>query len=462
MLVRSHRVQLLTGALALLTIAGAIVFAIALRPAHPAPPHRAHARSAPAARRTASKATGSATAASPVVGAPSIPPRLYAPASCTSTLAPGASVAAALQGARGGAVICLSSGDYDATTAIDLSGITPASNVTLEAAPGATVKLGWLDMSSENENLTVQGVELDGGVSLTGAASNITFQYDTVSGSFGATSGFYFYGDGKQQTNIKVLFNQMDHLAPPDLSPTGAGQCVTIAGTAQEEHDFDVSYNVCGPGIANHYTQVGGIDGLTEDHNTFLGPAAPEALRTQQHNNVLQVFGDSDGIDFSNNLIRDTDSRGQTVLIEEGQFSNLRIDHNLWDEDSQCLTNWNCYSYAFSSCASDGLQFDYNTVIDSHWGTLITNSLDGRTGCRASGTGYSVTHNVFVGTNGGEDISYAECMRDCVFDYNATQDASANRADSTHYVIDWAPHWTDPASFSAAGLPFAAGYDAGG
>ena len=388
----------------------------------------------------------------------SAPPYVQVP--CTTTLSPGADIQSALRSAAPGAGVCLNAGNYNQATEIDLANISPSGTVTLEPAPGATVNLGWLNMTAANRNLTVQGFNLTGGVSETGSASGLVFSHNTVSGTAGATMGFYFYADGGQQNGIQVIANQMSNLAPTDLSPTGAGQCVTVAGGSQIEHNFTVNYNVCGPGIGNHYTQFGGIDGLTEDYNQFLGPPAAEALSQQTHNNVIQIFGDSDNIDFSHNVLRNNDSRGQEVLFEEGSLTNVTMNGNLFVGDPMCLKNSNCYSYAVGLCSVTNLQFNYNTIVGFFWGVQVTNSDGGANGCTNSGSGYTITHNIVVNTPDNSDITYAECSSSCTYDYNVTDDGSAGKAGSNH-VVNWKPQWTDGTNYKPVGLPFPAGYGSG-
>jgi hypothetical protein len=389
---------------------------------------------------------------------PSAPPYVQVP--CTTTLNPGANIQSALSSAAPGAGVCLNAGDYNTSTEIDLSNIAPAGTVTLEPAPGAAVNLGWVNMTGTNRNLTIQGFNLTGGVSETGGASGLIYGHNTVSGDAGASQGFYFFADGGQQNGIQVIANQMNNLAPADLSPTGAGQCVTVAGGQNIEHNFTVNYNTCGPGIGNHYTQFGGIDGLTEDYNQFLGPAAPEALSQQTHNNVIQIFGDSDNIDFSHNVLRNNDSRGQEVLFEEGSLTNVTMNANLFVGDPMCLKNVNCYSYAVGLCAVQNLQFNYNTVVGFFWGVQVTNSDGGVNGCDATGTGYAVTHNIVVNTPDNADITYAECASSCTYAYNVTDDTSS-REGANPAVFNWKPRWTDATSYLPVGLPFAAGYGSG-
>jgi hypothetical protein len=288
---------------------------------------------------------------------------------------------------------------------------------------------------------------------VTGSAGALTFSGNRISHT---SSGFYFYaGQGVVQHDIRLISNRLDHLHAPDLAATGAGQCVTIAGGRDQERDFVLTGNVCGPGIGDHYVQVGGVTGLTIEHNTFLGPADPEALTRHTHNNVLQVFGDSRDVTFSHNVIRATQSRGQTVLIQEGRFDHVAIDGNLWHEDPRCLTDTNCFSYAIEVYNAHGLSFQDNTIVDSRWGVLLTD-LDPRS--YTSGTDYRVTRNIVVGAVGNPDINFQYCAVRCVFDDNVTGDRSAHQDGAQRYVVDWTPSWQAEGPFVARGLPFAAGY----
>jgi hypothetical protein len=373
-------------------------------------------------------------------------------AACSVTVAAASGAAGAtraLDAAGSGGRICLQAGHYGA---IALSNFNPSATVTLAPAAGAQVTVGPLSLTGPNHDLTFEGLSL-GPVSVTGAASRLAFIDNHLSG---LGEGFYFYaGQGNEQDGIQVLGNHIDHLHAADLSAPGAGQCVTIAGGATEERNFTLNHNVCGPRIGDHYFQVGGIDGLTAEDNAFLGPVDPEALKQQTHNNVLQVFGDSRNINFSHNVMRNTESRGQTVLIEEGHFDNVTVDGNLWQEDPTCLKDPNCFSYAIDIYNAHGLSFQNNTVIDSHWGVLLT---DVEPQSYPSGRDYQISHNIVVGTSGNYDITFQHCATHCTFDYNVTADDSAKQAGSHRYVTGWKPVWSAGAAHDPVGLDFAAGY----
>jgi hypothetical protein len=390
---------------------------------------------------------------------------------CTTVLGVGANIENALSRAAPGDMVCLSAGNYGAVT---LSGIAPAGNITLAAQPGAVVTLNQLTLTgAANSNLTVQGFNISRGVQdVSGTPGGLVFQYNTI--SYNAHDyGFYFDADGNggnnTQTGVKILYNQIDHV----------GECLAVTRGTDQERSFTFSGNVCGPGIGygdtsssqpGHYIEIGGVTGITVDNNAFLGPADPNVSNAGLHLNVFHVFGDASNIDFSNNILWHTQTIGQALLIQEGQFDSISINNNLDVEDPACdVANSNCTSYAFWTADVHNLSFQNNTVVGSYWGVILTISQTSQD--YHGGTGYNIAHNVAVQTADDSDLSYGECTSSCTFDYNVTDDASANQGGSTHYVIRWSPRWTStswnpttpyvqpPAGYyQPVGLPFAAGY----
>jgi hypothetical protein len=375
-------------------------------------------------------------------------------AQCSRTLHPdqAGDIGDVLRSARGGAVICLAPGVYGGPDGVEIAGVSPTSPVTLRPIPGHGARLTGLALRDSTHNLTIRGFSL-GPVSVTGSASELQFIYNNIQH---ATSGFYFSASpGNVQTGIRVSHNRMAHLVSPSLGGVATAQCVTIAGGATEERHFTVSHNVCGPDIGDHYFQVGGIDGLVADYNTFLGPPNSEIFSQGAHNNVLQVFADADNVEFSHNVIRNTESRGQTVLIEEGHFENIRIDDNLWQEAPICLVQEDCHSYAIQVYNAHGLSFSNNTVIGSYWGVILTT---GESQSWPTGENYTITHNIVVGTRDNRDLSFLGCTSNCVFDYNVTDDGSSRQGGSQHHVARWRPRFRDTTWYEPIGLRFPAGF----
>jgi hypothetical protein len=401
-------------------------------------------------------------------------PRIGAPgpaAHCTTTLTVGADIQNALSTAKPGAVVCLNPGTYGDVT---LTGINHSRTVTLAPTPGASVHIGGLTFVGPRttSNLTVEGLFIDSGVDdRTGTPGGLVFRYDTIEGVRGGYA-YYFYADGSSSGNytqrgVKMLYNRIDHV----------GACLEVDGGAGMAFDFTFSHNICGPGVgagatvpsnASHYLQIGGITGFVADNNAFLGPMDPNYERAGLHNNVLHTFGQTAYVHFANNFMWHTQSRGQTILLEEGKLDDLTIDNNLDVEDPQCDVRGNCSGYAIYVDDAHGLTVQDNTIVDSYWGVLLT---DANSMGYPGGANYRITRNIAVGTRGNPALSYGRCFSTCIFDYNVTDDRSANQHHPTHFVTRWRTKWrstrwvpsvadaTPPAGYySAIGLPWAAGY----
>jgi hypothetical protein len=390
---------------------------------------------------------------------------------CTRTIGVGASIQHALSGARPGAVVCLSAGNYGSVT---ISGISPPDRITLAPVPGARVVLTDLTLTgAPSANLTVQGLHIPGGVAdEAGSPGGLVFRYNTISHNAHGY-GFYFdaggNGHGGTQTGVHISHNRIDHV----------GECLAITRGADQEHAFTFSHNICGPELGygdtqstqpGHYIEIGGIVGVKVDNNAFVGPAASNAASVGLHLNVFHIFNGASNVDFSNNILWHTDTIGQAVLLQEGRYDHVTIDNNLDVEDPACdAPRSDCKGYSFWTADDHGLSFQHNTVVDSYWGVLLTESQTG--GDYDRGTDYRVTRNIVVGTDGGPDMSFGECSGSCVFDNNVTSDHSS-RKDGAHIAVArWHPRWrstswtpTYPYFRPPAGyyrpirLPFAAGY----
>jgi hypothetical protein len=368
-------------------------------------------------------------------------------------------------------VVCLRAGDYGS---VRLSGISPARRLTLAPVPGAKVRFSELMLTGgPSSKLTVQGFHIARGVSdATSTPGGLVFQYNTISRD-PQGYGFYFdpFGDGGHgtQVGVKILHNRIDHV----------GECLAVPEGIPVDRGFVFSHNVCGPGIGyhdtestqpGHYIEMGGAQNVRVDHNAFLGPADPNVASVGLHLNVFHIFGDASNVEFSNNILWHTQTIGQALLFQEGRLSNVRINDNLDVEDPACdAHNSPCQNYSFWTADDHGLSFQHNTVVDAYWGVLLTETQTSED--YHGGTGYTVAHNIVVGTVEGPSISFGECSGSCVFDYNVTDDGSAHGAHSTHAVVNWHPRWgrtrwtpkfpyrRPPAKYyRPIGLPFSAGY----
>jgi hypothetical protein len=321
-------------------------------------------------------------------------------------------------------------------------------------------------------NLTIQGLYIDGGVAVrTGTPGGLVFQYDTIH-DIPRGFAYYFYANGSSpgnytQAGVKILYSQIDHV----------GACLEVDGGRGLAGDFTFSHNVCGPGIgagatvatgASHYVQIGGITGVTVDDNAFLGPMDPNYIAAALHNNVLHVFGGASGITFSGNLMWHTQSRGQTILLEEGHLDDVTVADNLDVEDPSCDVLGQCSAYGVFVDNAHGLRVTHNTIVNAYYGVLLTRSGGAS---YPGGSGYDVSRNVIVGAKGGAALSYSGCLSDCTVDYNVTEDRTADQPGGHHALAHWSPRWETtewapaspfagppPGYWRAAALPWDAGY----
>ena len=372
---------------------------------------------------------------------------------CTRTLSVGSNIESALHSAAPGSVVCLAAGNWSDP---NLSGIAPSSNVTLAAAPGATVNLASLTISgtSVSKNLTVQGFHIGGVTVISGTPGGLVFQYNTLE-NLPQDYAFYFYADGSgngfTQSGVKILYNQMDYV----------GDCLTVAGSNSMEANFTFSHNVCGPHVADgdsassqpsHYIEIGGVNGITADNNAFEGPMDANYIKAQLHNNVFHVFGSSSNVDFSNNILWHTESRAQTILIQEGQFSNVTVNNNLMVEDPGCFQNTDCYTESMEIYAPHGMTVLNNTVLNSGLGLRYGETCSN--GCNSSGNNMTLESNI-AGPVSGQAQNYAiwSCASACTADHNVSADSSAPGSSAT---MNWGGNWQTTSWTPNVGSPWSA------
>ena len=404
--------------------------------------HRSHRRDKRRRRhrrgRKHERRPGSAKPPPPAATTPP-PPRRPA---CNNTVSGSSTVAGALSSASPGSAVCLSAGSY---TTLTLDNINPAGNVTLEPAEGAAVEIEGMNMASDS-NLTIIGFELHAGIDVREQDSNLIFSENLTRES---ECGYFLYGEGNSGiSNVQILDNRMEDLDFTGPEGTCSGEGVVFIGKVS---NLTIDGNTIGPHIANHYTHTGGVQGLREDGNTFLGPSLRSHHGSSDHQNILQIFGSSTNVEFSNNVMRDTETNAGSLLFQEGQMYNVKVDNNLFDHDAE--------GYSVQIYPVEGLEFAHNTVVDSHWGVYFRQAEPPRDS--SYGDNYDVVDNIFVGNTGGTpDVTEKGCSSACTFDYNVSGDRSAT---GPHSVDNWAAHWSEapPLLYQPLGLPIEAGYRVG-
>ncbi|HEY0390343.1 MAG TPA: right-handed parallel beta-helix repeat-containing protein [Solirubrobacterales bacterium] len=352
-------------------------------------------------------------------------------AGCSQTLPAGANLSSAVSSAAGGAVICLSSGPYS----LNVTKANKSSMVTIKPATGAAPSLDY-SMLNQATNLRFQELKFTGGIEALGPASKLQFVNNEFVGPFG------FHGNGQAQSNgtevTDVLFdgNYLHNLDYTGTQGTANGYGLTASNGVSR---FTVTNNTI-KSTASDYLQFASPNTVTIDHNTFLGPSLLGSHA--DHQDLVQIFGGGKNVTFTNNVARNTETQ-ESLLFQEGAFSNVVIENNLFDHDSRGYT---CQLYQ-----SSGMIFRNNTVVGSHWGCLFRDLASS-----AAGSGYQVDHNIFTNTAEGSDVSTEGRAGGWgVYDYNVSEDGSAG---GSHSVRNWSPSWSDTTSYTPLGLPFAAGY----
>jgi hypothetical protein len=145
--------------------------------------------------------------------------------------------------------------------------------------------------------------------------------------------------------------------------------------------------------------------------------------------------------------MRNTGTNGGSLLFQEGQMKNVKVDNNLFDHDAD--------GYSVQIYPVEGLEFTHNTVVGSHWGVYFRKA-EGPD--QSYGDDYNVTDNIFVENDksgGAPDVAEEGCSSNCDFDYNVSSDDSAEGA---HSIKNWTPQWLNTTFYLPIGLPFEAGY----
>jgi hypothetical protein len=359
------------------------------------------------------------------------PPPPYEPSPCDRALDPGANLTSAIASAAGGTTICLNGGSWS----LDLSGVRKSPAVTVRSADGATATLSHSQIA-HSSGLSLAMLTFTGGADMVGANDHVSFLNNEFKGNFGIRANGEEASAGTKVTDVTIEGNyihDLDYTGPQEVAN---GYGVTAVNGVER---FSIAYNTIKSPASDYLQSASPVD-FTVDHNTFLGPSLLGSH--EDHQDLWQIFGGGKNVLFTNNVALHTETQ-ESLLFQEGAFSNVVIEGNLFDHDSLGYT---CQLYQ-----STGLVFRNNTVVGSRWGCLFRD-LDSS----APGSGYQVDHNVFVGTGEGSDVSTeGRAAGWGTYDYNISSDGSAGGA---HSVRNWAPFWEDTLGYVPLGLPFAAGY----
>jgi hypothetical protein len=351
---------------------------------------------------------------------------------CTQTLAPGASLSSAISSAPGGSVICLNGSSWS----FNLSRVNKSSYVTVRSSGSQTASLGYSILNT-SKYLRFQDLKFTGGAEMIGASDHIEFLDSEFSGPFGLRANGEEASGGTVVADVVIEGNVFHDLDYTGSQGPADGYGITAVNGVER---LTITNNTI-KSVAADYIQLASPDSVVIDRNTFLGPSLVFS-HPQEHQDLVQIFGGGRNVSFTNNVARNTGTH-ESLLFQEGSFTNVVIENNLFDHDSRGYT---CQLYQ-----SAGLIFRNNTIVGSHWGCLFRD-LAGR----SAGSGYQVDHNIFVDTEASTDIATeGRASGWGTYNYNVSGDSSASGSNS---VRNWSPSWSDSVSYAPLGLPFAAGY----
>jgi len=352
------------------------------------------------------------------------------PGECTTNLSPGADVVDTVSNAAGGSVICLD-GSFGG---IAIDGAHKSPPVTVRSGPTGRATVDGISLTDPS-GLRFIGLDITGGASVTPSGADIQFIGNDISG----VAGIYLFGDyrlGGQISDVLIEGNNIHDIDYSGIQETGYGYGIEGVGDVRR---MTIRDNVIKSPASDYIQSATPIDWVV-DHNTFLGPSL--LGDHEDHQDLWQIFGGGENISFTNNVARDTETQ-ESLLFQEGAFTNVAIENNLFDHDSLGYT---CQLYQ-----SSGLIFRKNTIVGSQWGCLFRDLESS-----PPGSEYEIDHNVFTGAEASFDISdEGRAGGWGTYDYNVSSDSSAEGLNS---VRNWAPSWLDTTNYVPQGLAFSAGY----
>lgn len=287
--------------------------------------------------------------------------------SCSTVVSAGADPSSALASASAEQTVCLADGTWSSGITISHALGQGSPGVTLAAQHPGKASVAGVSITVNTQNLTVEGLSMNGGFSLTANLTNDSFLYNTMenwTGGQNASAVYAYPGPSGVDSGVKVEYNQIDH-APQCLQ---IDQPTSITGQA----NWTFSHNVCGPDIGNgntgaHYLQAECVDGITVDNNAFEGPANSGAISAGSHFNVLHSCGSN--LDYENNIQWHDDAVAQALLIgDDGQVTGLTVKNNLDVMDPGYCTG------LYNGCPSVAIWVDVCSTCTAPTSVMINNN----------------------------------------------------------------------------------------
>jgi hypothetical protein len=335
-------------------------------------------------------------------------------ASCTTTISSVSQVSGAL---KAGAVVCLKAGTYGPVSIT----VSPSSNATLTAAPGAHVVVGGVKIAGSN--LTVSQLHSTGTINVGSGSPYPGFSHDVIDhNEVGPTKGYGISVMSATSTpsSYITISNNKIH----DTSLTSEGDALRFDGWNHITVTGNDIYNI---------KECAGSGCHTDTLQSYNGGVATTGLtltKNYTHNNVgAQGFpflkdGDISSVLISDNLsVHNSNTNGQVtgVWVDE-KVAGLTITNNTYQSTSGSIVQ------ADSSA--------HGTVAINH---NVFDKLNVRPG---SGSSYTTTEDYDIFTGKDEYTfklgPHSLLMSNPGFMNTATDDYRL-ASNPNHIGIDWSP-----------------------
>ncbi len=366
------------------------------------------------------------------------PPRLP----CTTTIGPGADLAAALTKAHTGTVLCLREGRY---AGVEVTAAATDYNdfVTVQPAPGAAPAFAGEVVFEGARHLRLEGLAFRAGLAFTPEAEAVELLDNDVTG----VGGIYFFGDADQGGSSSQVLIADNHIHDIDYTGPQDGYQGYGIKSVGVQHGFVVRDNRI-ESVAADYIQTDVANDWTVEGNTFLGPTLVGS-HPQEHQDLWQVYAGGRKMSFRDNVARHTGT-GESLLFQLSypgdSFEDVSVENNLFDHDTA--------GFSTQIYQVDGLSFRDNTVVGSRFGCVFR-----RDDRYPPGSGYRVEGNIVAETSAGSDYGVENGVENWgTFDANVSSDGSASGPNS---VRGWKPEWGNTVDYPPLGLPISAGFKSG-
>jgi hypothetical protein len=334
---------------------------------------------------------------------------------CTITISSLSQVNSSL---KAGAVVCLAAGTYGAVSIT----VSPSSNATLTAAPGAHVVVGGVNIAGSN--LTVSQLHSTGPINVGSGGPYPGFTHDVIDhNEVGPTNGYGISVMSATSTpsSYITISNNKIH----DTSSTGEGDALRFDGWNHITVTGNDIYNI---------KECAGSGCHTDTLQSYNGGVATTGLtltKNYTHDNVgaqglpFLKDGDISNVQISDNLsVRNTNTNGQVtgVWVDEN-IVGLTITNNTYQSTSGSIVQ------------PDGSAQGPTVAINHN----VFDNINVRPG---SGPSYTTTEDYDIFTGNDEytfKIGSNSLMKSGPGFMNTATDDYRLASNPNHIGIDWSP-----------------------